>query len=203
MGYMTVRQASDYMGYNLKTLQMWDRRGLLVAGRTKTNRRVYQQSDLDIFLNKKFGLSSRSVERQSVAYRRVSSRNQMQDMKNQRRVLEDFCIARGLAGVVFVEEVGGGLNFNRKEFLNLIDGINQGKIERLIVAHKDRLTRFGFGLIEHLCKSNNVELLVMNSEQLSPEQEMVQDLMTIVHCFSSRLYGLRNYRKTLQESLKK
>ena len=76
-----------------------------------------------------------------------------------------------------------------------------GKIERLIVAHKDRLSRFGFDLIEHICKVNNCELIVMNNEQLSPKQEMIQEMQAIVHCFSARLYGLRNYRKALDKAL--
>ena len=62
--------------------------------------------------------------------------------------------------------------------------------------------RFGFALLKHLCETHQTELLVMNTEALSPEQELVQDLMTITHCFSSRLYGLRNYRKALEKALK-
>lgn len=83
-----------------------------------------------------------------------------------------------------------------------VDAIIARGVEQLILAYKDRLARFGFELLEHVCKQHNCELLVINSEQLSPEQEMVQDLMTIIHCFSSRLYGLQNYRKALKESLK-
>ena len=64
------------------------------------------------------------------------------------------------------------------------------------------LTRFGFEWFEQYAKTHGCEVLVLNQERLSPEQEMVQDLMTIVHCFSSRLYGLRNYRKKLDEALK-
>jgi predicted site-specific integrase-resolvase len=101
------------------------------------------------------------------------------------------------------EEIGGGLNFKRPRFLALMDEIGRREIKMLILAHCDRLTRFGFEWFEHFAKINGCELLVLNQERLSPEQEMVQDLMTIVHCFSSRLYGLRNYRKKLDEALKK
>ena len=73
---------------------------------------------------------------------------------------------------------------------------------RVVIAHQDRLARFGFALLKHLCETHETELLVMNTETLSPEQELVQDLMTITHCFSSRLYGLRNYRKALEKALK-
>ena len=72
----------------------------------------------------------------------------------------------------------------------------------LVVAHQDRLARFGFALLQHLCRKHGCELLVLNTEQVSPEQEMVQDLMAITHCFSSRLDGLGNYRRALKEALK-
>jgi predicted site-specific integrase-resolvase len=136
-----------------------------------------------------------------IAYCRVSSTAQKPDLKNQRTVLEEFCTARGLANVEFIEEVGGGLNFKRKQFLVLMDDIGMRQIKTLVIAHRDRLTRFGFEWFEHYAKINGCEVLVLNQERLSPEQEMVQDLMTIVHCFSSRLYGLRNYNKKLKEAL--
>ena len=77
-----------------------------------------------------------------------------------------------------------------------------GEVAILIVAHEDRLVRFGFDLIGHLCGKQSCELLRLNTEQVSPEQEMVRDRMAITDCFSSRLYGLRNYRKALQAALK-
>jgi predicted site-specific integrase-resolvase len=122
---------------------------------------------------------------------------QRPDLRNQRAAIEAFCLVKGFANVEFLEEVGGGLNFKRKVFLSLIDRILAGEVDRLIVAHKDRLVRFGFQLLEHLCNLGGCELVVLSQEALSPEQEMVQDLMTIVHCFSSRLYGLRKYKKQI------
>jgi putative resolvase len=83
----------------------------------------------------------------------------------------------------------------------MIDAIGRGEVATLVVAHRDRLTRFGFEWFAHYAQRHGCELMVLNQERLSPEQELVQDLMTIVHCFSSRLYGLRNYRKILNEAL--
>lgn len=79
--------------------------------------------------------------------------------------------------------------------------VGRREIKTLILAHPDRLTRFGFDWFEHYANTHGCEILVLNQERLSPEHEMVQDLMTIVHGFSSRLYGLRNYRKQLKEAL--
>jgi predicted site-specific integrase-resolvase len=81
--------------------------------------------------------------------------------------------------------------------------VSTGNIIEIIIAHKDRLARFGFDLLQHICEKNNTMLTVINIEKLSPEQEMVQDLMTIIHCFSSRLYELRNYKKIVKKALKK
>jgi len=140
--------------------------------------------------------------RKTVVYMRVSSQAQKPDLKNQRDALERFCVAKGYAVDEWVEEIGGGLNFKRKKILSLVSEITTGKIERLVIAHKDRLVRFGFDLLIHLSGENSCEIVVLNTESLSPEQEMVQDLMTITHCFSARLYGLRSYRKALRKAAK-
>lgn len=195
---LTTGQAAAYLKRHPKTLQGWDRDGLLPAQRTVTGRRFWPKEDLDRYLGKTSTVHVRSI----VAYCRVSSQAQRPDLKNQRSVLEDFCAIRGFANVEYVLEIGGGLNFKRKEFLSIVDRVVGGGISHLVVAHKDRLTRFGFDLLKHLCDEHGCEVLVLDQEKLSPEREMVEDLMTIVHCFSSRLYGLRNYRKSLKDALK-
>ena len=173
---------------------------MIPISRTKTNRKLYTTTQIHAFIGLKHAGGKDPTR--VVAYCRVSSAAQKPDLINQRRVLEEFVVAKGLANVEFVEEIGGGLNFKRKKFLTLMDEIGRREIKALIIAHRDRLTRFGFEWFEHFSKSFGCELMVLNQERLSPEQEMVQDLMTIVHCFSSRLYGLRNYRKKLNEVLK-
>jgi putative resolvase len=196
---MTSREVADFLGVTIKSVQRWEREGRLApAGRTPTNRRYYKRSEILRFQ----GRVPVQVVRRVIAYCRVSSAAQKPDLLNQRRVMEEFCVARGLANVEFIDEIGGGLNFERKKFLAIMDDVSMGRVETLVIAHRDRLTRFGFEWFERHCRQNDCALLVLNQERLSPEQEMVQDLMTIVHCFSSRLYGLRNYRKKLDEALK-
>ena len=112
--------------------------------------------------------------------------------------METFCLNAGVAVDEWVQEIGGGMNFKRKHFLSILDRIQRGEITHLIIAHKDRLVRFGFDLIEHIAKENNCEITVVNQESLSPDQEMVEDLMSIVHTFSCRLYGLRKYSKEIK-----
>ena len=184
-------------GVSVKTLQKWDRIGVLPAKRTITNRRYYTDADLAAALR----LPRVQNERRTVAYCRVSSQAQKPDLANQRHVLEEFCKQRQFQVDEWIMEIGGGLNFKRKAFLRLIDAILEGQVERVVLAHQDRLARFGYQLLVHLCQTHKTELVVINTEELSPEQELVQDLITITHCFSSRLYGLRNYRKALKKAI--
>jgi putative resolvase len=127
---------------------------------------------------------------------------QKPDLEKQRKHLAAFCQASALVVDEWISEIGGGLNFKRKQFLKVVDAIIAGEVAVLLIAHKDRLARFGFSVLEHLCETHDCRLLVMNTEELSPEQELVQDLMAITHGFSSRLYGLRTYRKALEKALK-
>lgn len=197
---MSTGKAAKLLGVTVKTLQRWEREERLIpVARTDSNRRLYTESQIRKFLGLRSAVSEPT---RIVAYCRVSSAAQKPDLANQRKVLEEFVVARGLANVEFIEEVGGGLNFKRKRFLELTDAIGRREVKMLILAHRDRLTRFGFEWFEHFAKTHGCEVLVLNQERLSPEQEMVQDFLTIVHCFSSRLDGLRNYRKKLNEALK-
>jgi putative resolvase len=184
----------------LGTLQRWEREGRLIpVARTDSNRRLYTETQVREFIGLR---QANHAPTKLVAYCRVSSAAQKPDLANQRKVLEAFVVAKGLAGVGFIGEVGGGLDFRRKRFPALMDEIGRREVRMLILAHRDRLTRFGFEWFEHYAQTHGCEVLVLNQERLSPEQEMVQDLMTIVRCFSSRLYGLGNYRKKLDEALK-
>lgn len=199
MNTFNITQAAEFVGRSTKTLQRWDRVGTLAAKRTKTNRRYYTEVQLNSFM----GIRRTEVcDRKRIAYLRVSSQAQRPDLKNQRRVIEDFCLAKGMENVEYVQEIKGGLNFRRPEFSRLMDSIERGEVEKLIIAHKDRLCRLGFEWFERHCAKHDCKLVILNTEKLSPEQEMVNDLMTIIHCFSSRLYGLRNYWKALQKALK-
>ena len=193
----TIGEFAKLVGVVPKTLQRWDREGRLKSHRTVTNQRYYTDEDLAIVL----GLEKHAKKKRCVVYCRVSSPAQKPDLVNQRQNLEQFCTARGLVVDEWFEEIGGGLNFQRKKFLALVDSIIAGDVGMLVIAHKDRLARFGFPLIEHLCEMHYCELIVMNNQSLSPEQELTQDLLTILHGFSSRLDGLRNYRKTVKEAL--
>ena len=90
------------------------------------------------------------------------------------------------------------MNFKRKKFLALVERIQHGEVERLIVAHKDRLVRFGFDLIAHIAEESGSEIVVVNQPSCSPEQEMVEDMLAIVHTFGHWLDGMRRYEQELK-----
>ncbi|MFN8487192.1 MAG: IS607 family transposase [Caldilineaceae bacterium] len=201
MNTYNISEFSKIVGVAVKTLQRWDREGKLSPTRTPGNRRVYT----DAHIAQATGLVRKTLERKTVVYMRVSSAAQKPDLETQYANLQQFCTASGIAVNEWVKEIGGGLNFGRPKFLQVVDSLIAGQIECLVIAHKDRLVRFGYELLEHLCKRHGCKLVVMNVESLSPEQEMIQDMLAIVHCFSSRLYGAQgvpvNYRKALRKAL--
>lgn len=194
---LTPKEFAHLVCRSVQTLQRWDRKGILIAKRTKGNRRYYTHEQYLEYM----GISAKPETGKSVVYFRVSSASQKSDLENQRYVLEQFTTANGWPVDLWLSDIGSGLNYTRKNFIRLMELIEQGQVSRLIIAHKDRLVRFGFEWFELFCKNHGVQLVVMNHQSLSPEQEMVQDLLSIVHCFSSRLYGLRKYKKVLKESL--
>jgi len=163
-----------------------------------TNRRYYTDEDLRLALR----LPGVQKDRRTVAYCRVSSQAQQPELANQQAVLRAFCKQQAIQVDEWITEIGGGLNFERKQFLRLIDAILAGEVACVVLAHPDRLARFGYKLLLHLCRTHQCKLVVMNTETLSPLEELVQDLITITQCFSSRLDGLRNYRKALQKAIK-
>ena len=139
------------------TLQRWDRAGILKAHRTPTNRRYYTHEQY-------FEVVGQKVKKRNVVtYCRVSSAGQKKDLISQRNAVETFCVASGRSVDQKLEDIGSGLNYKRKSFLYLMEMVEQGKISEIVVAHKDRLVRFGFEWFEKFCKDHGVEILVMNA----------------------------------------
>lgn len=181
------------IGRAVVTLQRWDREGILKAQRTPTNRRYYTHEQYLEFIGQK------AEPKKVVSYCRVSSTGQKADLLSQKKAVEQFCLASGRAVAERIEEIGSGLNYKRKNFVQLMEMVERGEVSEIVIAHKDRLVRFGYEWFEKFCGDHGCTITVMNAESLSPEEEMTKDLLSIVHCFSSRLYGLRKYKKKIIE----
>lgn len=190
----SVGKFSKLVGKSIRTLQRWDKAGILVAYRSSTNRRYYTQDQYDLAL----GLTPEKPHKKVVCYSRVSGNDQKNDLESQKSALSQCVIANGLAVDEWFSDMGSGLNYQRKNFNQLLEGVERREIEKIVIAHKDGWVRFGYEWFDDFCKRHDCEIVVINVESLSPEQEVVKDLLTIIHCFSSRLYGLRRYKKEVK-----
>jgi len=113
--------------------------------------------------------------------------------------LREYANAKGIIIDEVFEDIGSGLNYNRKKWNKLLEDCMLGEVKSIIVAHRDRFIRFGYDWFERFLKSNGVEIVVVNNERLSPHDELVEDLISIIHMFSCRIYGLRKYKKQIKE----
>ena len=187
------QEFAEMIGVSVKTLQRWDKEGKLKAYRTPTDRRYYTHKQYVDYMGE-----SNSKNGKTVIYTRVSTSNQKDDLNNQVEFLKQFANARGIIVDEIFEDIGSGLNYNRKKWNKLIEDCMLGLIKTIIVAHKDRFIRFGYDWFERFLKSNGVEIIVVNNEKASPEQELVNDLISIIHVFSCRIYGLKKYKKQIE-----
>ncbi|MDV2998802.1 MAG: hypothetical protein N5P05_001180 [Chroococcopsis gigantea SAG 12.99] len=190
-----IAEFGRLIGVSGSTLRRWEDEGKLIADRTLGNQRIYNEDHLNIALRLKTGKSPSKV----IVYCRVSSNNQKQDLMSQIEAMERFCLAQGVAITDSIQEIGGGLNFKRPKFLQIVQWAIAGEVKVIYVAHKDRLCRFGFELVEQIVEWNGGKIIVANAETLSPTDELTQDLLSIIHCFSSRLYGLRKYKSKVKK----
>ena len=185
---------AELLGVSVKTLQRWDRDGILKANRTPTDRRYYTY---DQYLQFK-GIKTENDVRDVVIYARVSTKNQKDDLQNQVEFLKQFCNAKGMIVNQCIEDFGSGLNYNRKKWNQLLDEVMENKIKTIVISSKDRFIRFGYDWFEKFCMKFHTTILVVNNEALSPNEELVQDIISILHVFSCRLYGLRKYKKQIE-----
>lgn len=189
-----VGEMAEKLGITVRTLQKWDKSGKFVAKRTPTNRRYYTEQQYLKYIGKDI-----KHNRKIVAYTRVSTRNQKDDLKNQISFVQNYANAKGQIIDEVVSDIGSGLNYKRKKWLDLLDKVDQNEIDIIYVAYKDRFVRFGYNYFERFCQKHGTKLISLNDKQSSPNEELVEDLVSIIHVFSCRLYGLRKYSKKISE----
>src|SRR6266851_601388 len=195
MNTYSPKEFGQLIGRATKTLQKWDRKGILKAHRSPTNRRYYTHDQY---------LAYRGLVAQeqglTLVYARVSGVAQKPDLANQVKALETYCREQQIKVDEWMQDIGSGLNYKRKHFNQLMELVELGQVRRIIIAHRDRLVRFGYEYFEAFCERHHTELVVVNGDSLSPEQELVRDLIAIVTVFSARLHGLRTYQKVLKDA---
>ncbi len=184
-----ISRASKELGVSIDTLRRWEREGKINSDRTPGGHRRY---DLDKL--RKIASTEKEEEKVTIIYARVSTTNKENDLKSQVERLEMFCAAKGWKYKI-IQDIGSGLNYNRKGLLELIELIETSQIERIVVNYQDRLLRFGTELIFEICKYHNIEIVILNEdEQKTYEEELVEDVLSIITLFSAKLYGSRSHK---------
>jgi putative resolvase len=189
------KEASEKLGVHQRTLYQWDKKGLIKVTRTPGGKRLY---DVNKFLeennlkqNNEELLESKD-EKLNICYIRVSTNGQKDDLERQREVMK-----HNYKDYLIIEDIGSGLNLNKKGLRKIINLAIKGKINKLVIAHKDRLVRFGYELIEDLIKEySNGEIIVLNAKEYKkPEDELVNDVLQIMNVYVAKMNGLRRYTK--------
>ncbi len=194
-----VGEFSEKVGVSISTLQRWDRTDVLKSRRTPTNQRYYTDEDLNKVLNLE---SETESKRKNVGYCRVSTQGQKQNLENQKEFVSVYSLNHGVILDEIYTDIGSGLNYKRKNWSTLLKQVEANEIDKIYVTYKDRFVRFGYEWFEEFCASHGTEIIVLNQKQTSPEEELTEDLLSILHLFSERSYGLRKYKTEINKELK-
>ena len=189
---VAIGEASQVLGVSIDTLRRWEAAGKLIPERTLAGHRRYDLAKLKPEL-----FHTDTSERRTVAYARVSSHDQKNDLERQKQVLELYCAHQGWTFTV-VADLGSGMNYRQKGLKRLLNDVVEGRIGRLVITHKDRLLRLGAELVFAICEAKQVEVVILNQgEDTSFEEDLAKDVLEIITVFSARLYGSRS-RKNQQ-----
>ncbi|HDZ5081488.1 TPA: IS607 family transposase, partial [Campylobacter jejuni] len=179
------------LGVTIQTLRNWDKKGLLKPDElTRGGERRYK---LETLKNINCNIIFRNDNLKTIAYARVSSHDQKDDLIRQVQVLELFCSKQGF-NYEIIQDLGSGMNYYKKGLTKLLNLILEGQVKRLVLTHKDRLLRFGAELVFAICEAKEVEIIIINKgeENIKFEEELAKDVLEIITVFSARLYGSRS-----------
>ena len=153
-----------------------------------------------------YSILNKDIKRQSVIYCRVSTQKQKKSLQTQKEQLEAYCFAKGITINNVYQDIGSGLNFDRKNFQQLVDDVINHKIAQVFITYKDRLSRVSFNLFKNLFKNFNCEIVVMNEvdDNKIIEKEIFSEIISLIHCFTMKMHSSRRKikMKNLEEELK-
>lgn len=187
---ISIGDAAKELGVSTKTLRRWADSGKIKSERSPTGQRRFFLADIKRITPRDL---KQLDERITINYARVSSHDQKEDLVRQAQVLEAFSSANGWQFET-IQDLGSGLNYQKKGLQRLLKRIMQGDVSRLVLTHKDRLLRFGAELVFAMCEEFETEVVIINktNEEITFEQELVQDMIELITVFSARLYGSRS-----------
>ncbi|BAP55443.1 resolvase [Thioploca ingrica] len=192
-------KASQVLGVSITTLRRWELKGKLIPERTAARHRRYDLTKLKPEL-----FYAGDDNKRTVAYARVSSHAQKDDLERQKQVLELYCAKPGWTFEI-IAELGSGMNYPKKGLKRRLDAIIDNKIKRLVITHQDRWLRFGAELVLAIGEAKDVEVLILNrGEDTRFEEDLAKEVLEIITVFSARLYGSRSHKnQKLIEGVKK
>ena len=171
------KEVCQRLGISYATLREYVKKGYIQPVILQSGKWRFREEDVE----KLMGIVRK---RKVILYARVSS--QKDDLINQVKYLEENVKEYDQV----ITDIGSSLNMKRKGFIKLLRMILNNEVSKVVVAYPDRLVRFGFEIIEEICKAHNCELVVLNKEDKTPEQELIEDLISILVSFSGKLYGM-------------
>ena len=194
--YLSGSKASKVLGVHQRTLYQWDAKKIIETIRTPGGKRLYNVKKYLEETNKNIEENKEEIEiiinKEKIIYGRVSSNNQKDDLERQIKILKKY-----YPKYTLIKDIGSGVNLNRRGLRKIIDLAIEGKIEEVVVVHKDRLCRFGYELIEDLIfKYSNGKITIINEvENKEPKEELVEDVLQIMNIFVAKMNGLKKYNK--------
>lgn len=202
--YTSRVKTAKYFGVSRDTLLRWEEQGLIDCIRTKEGITGHKRYDISSFKGgNPLSTTGRPIQNHTtitrqergVCYCRVSTRNQTDDLARQVKLMEEQ-----YPTFKIIKDFGSGINFKRKGLLCLLQGAIEGDFQTIVVAHRDRLTRFGFELFQWIFDYYKVRLVVLEQDTGSKESELCKDLLSIIHVFSCRANGSRRYKPRQKEN---
>jgi putative resolvase len=191
--FVTVGEAAKFVGLDSQTIRKMADQASIVCYRTPSGQRRIDMSSLQKLCRPSLHAEEKqNIPKKNFLYTRVSTRKQMDDLSRQVAYMR----RPEYADYTLIQDIGSGINFKRKGLSTILDACLQGTIGEIVIAHKDRLCRFGFELIEHMVtKSGGKITLLYDTPSKTSEQELADDLLAIIHVFSCRQMGRRNYQQ--------
>ena len=187
--YLSISELSLAIGVSQVTLRRWDRSGKLHSNfRTIGGHRRYKLSSV----MEKLGLAVEPApNRVHVAYARCSSHDQKDDLERQAHRL---MASIGASNKTLIKDLGSGINFKKKGLKELINLVVSGRVDTIYITRKDRLLRFGYELVEMLCRTFGTKIIVLDQSTETNEESLAKDVLTIITVFSARLDGQRSHK---------
>ncbi len=199
---LSSKEVANLCGVTIHTVCMWRKEGRLPFMKINDRVILHKIEDVEKLLNKKIFSEENTKKRKNIIYARVSTSKQKDDLKKQIQILNDFCNSNGIIIDEIFAEIASGMNEDREEFNKIIDLVINKEIDKIYITFEDRLTRFGFKYFENLFDKFDTQIVVLNNKinNESFEEELSNDLISIIHHFSMKMYS--NRRKKLKEASK-